>query len=65
MVDDTWLRQVFTVEEAAEQLRMSRATLYRLVGEGKVPHRKIHGTGVRLTGSDIDQILADALRSAA
>jgi excisionase family DNA binding protein len=56
---------VFTVEEAAEQLRMARATLYRLVKEMKVPHRKIHGTGVRFTQADIDKILADALREAA
>lgn len=57
--------RVFTVEEAADELRMSRATLYRLVKEMKVPHRKIAGTGVRFTQDDIDKILADALREAA
>lgn len=57
-------RRVFTVEEAAEQLAMSRATLYRLVKQMKVPHRRIHGTGVRFSAEDIDEIVAAAYRSA-
>lgn len=56
--------RVFTVEEAAEELRISRPTLYRLVKEMKVPHRKILGTGVRFTQSDIDEILERAHRPA-
>lgn len=57
--------RVFTVEEAAEELRMAKATLYRLVKEMKVPHRKIHGTGVRFAQADIDEILEGAYRPAA
>lgn len=65
MAEAIALRRVFTVEEAAEQLGISKATLYRLVKERKVQHRKIHGTGIRFTQADIDKILADALREAA
>lgn len=58
-------REVFTVAEAAKLLRISEATVYRLASEGKVPHRKIRGTGIRFTGTDIDEILAAAARGAA
>lgn len=51
---------LYTVAEAAEQLRMSRATLYRLVKEGKVPHRRIRGVGVSFTPDDLAAILRDA-----
>jgi excisionase family DNA binding protein len=55
---------LYTVAEAAPQLRMSRATLYRLVKEGKVPHRKIKGVGVGFTPDDLAAILEDAHRPA-
>lgn len=55
---------LYTVAEAADQLRMSRATLYRLVRAGKVPHRKIKGVGVSFTPADIAAILEDAYRPA-
>lgn len=58
-------REVFTVAEAAQLLRISEATVYRLAAAGDIPHRKIRGTGIRFTGADIDKILADALRGAA
>lgn len=56
--------KVLTVEEAADALRISRSKLYRLIAEGKVPHRKVDGWGVRLTSDDVDEILADAFRPA-
>jgi excisionase family DNA binding protein len=52
---------VFTLEEAADRLRISRATLYRLVKAGEVPHRKISKRAVSFTESDIAKILAAAL----
>lgn len=55
---------LFTVQEAASQLRMSRASLYRLVNEGKVPHRKLKGIGVSFTPDDIAAIVEDAHRPA-
>jgi excisionase family DNA binding protein len=55
---------LYTAAEAAAQLRMSRATLYRLVKDGKVPHRKIKGIGISFTPDDLAAILADAHRPA-
>lgn len=52
---------VFTVAEAAPRLRMSKDKLYRLVREGKVPHRKSEGT-VLLTDVDIADYLAACYR---
>lgn len=56
--------QLYTVAEAAQQLRMSRATLYRLVKQGKVPHRNLKGVGVSFTPDDLTAILEDAHRPA-
>lgn len=53
---------VFTLEEAADRLRVSRATLYRMVKAGEVPHRKIGKRAVSFTEDDIAKILAHALR---
>lgn len=55
---------LYTVEEAAKQLRMSRASLYRLVKLEKVPHRKIKGIGVHFTPQDLADILEAAHRPA-
>lgn len=55
--------EIFTLEEAADRLRVSRATLYRLVKGGEVPHRKIGKRAVSFTQDDITKILADALRT--
>lgn len=58
-------RLVFSPEEAAEMLGMSRAKLYELVKEQLVPYRRIKGTaGVRFTQADIDAILETAYRPA-
>lgn len=58
-------RLVYSVEEAAEMLGVSRATLYALVKAQVVPYRRIANVaGVRFTQEDIDQILADAHRPA-
>jgi excisionase family DNA binding protein len=56
---------VFSPEEAAEMLGISRAKLYELVKNQKVPYRRIPDVaGVKFTQADIDQILTDALRPA-
>ena len=56
---------VFTVEEAAEILRMGGSTLYRLINRKLVPHRILPNGRKCLIQADIDQILADAHRPAA
>lgn len=56
-------RSVYTVNEAADILRMGRSTLYRLIKENRVPYRRLEN-GVRLTNDDIDAILVEAHRPA-
>jgi excisionase family DNA binding protein len=57
---------VYSIEEAAELLGVSRAKLYELVKAQVVPHRRIKNVaGVKFTQTDIDEILADAHRPAA
>lgn len=53
--------QLFTPDEVAPIVRMSRATLYRRAAEG-LPHHNIHGAGLMFTSADIDLILAQAER---
>lgn len=56
---------VFSVDEAAEMLGISRAKLYDLVKAQVVPFRRIPNVaGVKFTQADIDQILEDAHRPA-
>lgn len=64
-MDSRHPRLLFTLEEAAEMLDLSRTKLYELVKKGLVPHRRITGAaGTKFTQADIDQILADAHRPA-
>lgn len=62
---ETRNRLVYSVDEAAEMLGVSRAKLYELVKAQVVPHRRIKDVaGVKFTQGDIDQILDDAHRPA-
>lgn len=54
-------RLLFTVREAAPILGMGKSKLYRLVREGKVPHRKIDGA-VWFNQDDLDAIVESAAR---
>lgn len=67
MPDQTWVsdRVFYTVEEAAEILRMGGSTLYRLIKLKKVPYRILPTGRMGLAQADIDEILADAYRPAA
>lgn len=56
------LIDLLTVPEAAPHLRMSTDSLYRLVRERKVPHRRISGIGICFTPDDLKQIVDDALQ---
>lgn len=44
--------QVFTVEEAAQRLRVSRATLYRIAETNEIRISKIRGRSI-ITGGEI------------
>lgn len=55
---------VYTVDEAAEILRMGRSTLYRLIRAGKVSYRLLDN-GVRFTDADLDEYLEAKHRPAA
>jgi DNA binding domain, excisionase family len=35
---------ILTVKEAAQILRTSQATMYRLVGKGEIPHFRVNGS---------------------
>lgn len=56
------LIELYNVAESAPMLRMSPDSLYRLVRERKVPHRRISGIGICFTPDDLRQIVADALQ---
>ena len=51
-------REWFTVEEAAEYLRVSRRTIYKLIQEGKLPALQIgKERGRRFRIEDLDKVL--------
>lgn len=66
MTEDVRLPAVvlYNVDEARAQLRISRASLYRLVSEGKISHRKMKGLGLRFTPEDLQSFIDDAHRPA-
>ena len=51
-------RQLFSVREAAEHLRVSRTTIFKLLREGKLAPTKI-GTRTLISGAAIDRLLAE------
>lgn len=53
--------EVLTLDELAEYLKLSKSTVYKLVGEGKIPGQKI-GRHWRFSKAVIDQWLADSHR---
>ena len=50
--------QIFTVDELAVYLKVSKSTLYKLLSEGKVPGQKV-GRHWRFHKDGIDQWLKD------
>lgn len=53
--------EVLTLEELAEYLRLSKSTVYKLVGEDKIPGQKI-GKRWRFSKAAIDRWLATTER---
>jgi excisionase family DNA binding protein len=50
-------RLLFSVSEAAQHLRISRTTIFKLLREGKLAPTKI-GTRTLISGAAIDRLLA-------
>lgn len=48
--------EVLTIEELAEYLKLSKSTIYKLVGEGKIPGQKV-GRHWRFSKEGIDNWL--------
>lgn len=59
---DALPRVVYTLDEAAEMLLLTRSTLYRMVKAKRVPCRKVTTRGVTFTADDIAKILEDSYR---
>lgn len=53
-------QRLFTVEEAADLLLMSRSTLYEKIRDRLVPFRRVSARTVGFTQTDIDEILSSA-----
>jgi excisionase family DNA binding protein len=53
---------LFTVDEAAELLQLSPATVHRLCKNNRIPHRNIVGTGRRFARADLERIIRDGYR---
>ena len=51
-------RRLFSVSEAAQHLRISRTTIFKLFRQGKLTPTKI-GTRTLISGAAIDRLLAD------
>ena len=51
-------RRLFSVQEAAEYLRISRTMIFKLLREGKLTPTKI-GTRTLISGAAIERLLAD------
>lgn len=50
-------RDLYTTDEAAEYLRVSAKTVYRMIGSGQLPASKV-GRQYRISQNDIDLFLA-------
>ena len=50
--------RVFTVKEAADHLRVSRPTVYKLINDGELKAFKIRNNR-RITGGEIQRFLAE------
>lgn len=56
--------QVYTVDEAAALLKMSRRQLYKLVEDRQISFRRTGKVAVRFTAKDIEDYLSNAYRPA-
>ena len=59
----TVLKAAFAIEEACQYINVSRATLYRLIGQGVIPSLHIRRRRLILK-ADLDQFLQERLAEA-
>ena len=52
--------QLLTANQVAERLAISRATLYRLMGKGKIAPVRL-GAAVRFRPEDVDKLIEESL----
>ncbi|GIK37959.1 MAG: hypothetical protein BroJett011_17920 [Chloroflexota bacterium] len=57
------MREIFTVQEVADYLKVSRSTVWRWCNEGKLVAFKA-GRGWRVRQSDLEKMLGQALEEA-
>ncbi len=50
---------IFTIKEAAEYLKCHKATVYRLIKEGKIKAVKFSQRNIRIVQSDLDDYLLE------
>lgn len=55
--------EIFTIDELATYLKLSKSTIYKLAQEGKIPGQKV-GRHWRFRRAVIDQWLSDREREA-
>ena len=48
---------ILTLDEAAEYLRCSPSTIYRLIRQGTIPHFRV-GTNYRFSGEELNKWMA-------
>jgi excisionase family DNA binding protein len=58
-----WLFELWTVEEAARALRVTKQTVYRWIHEGDLPHFQLASGAFRMTGMHVQQFLNNGGRS--
>lgn len=51
------VRELLTPAEAADRLRVSRSSIYRLVAAGTLPAVRV-GASIRVRADDLDELLA-------
>jgi excisionase family DNA binding protein len=56
--------KLYTPQEAAEMLRVTRKTIYNWIEAGSIHAIKLPGSGVRISQSEIMRILSAVIKAA-
>jgi excisionase family DNA binding protein len=58
-----WLFELWTAEEVARSLRVTKQTVYRWIHQGDMPHFQLASGALRMTGLHVQKFLEDGGRS--